>query len=507
MPEELRRPLQDAHQDDIDVSPELFAEADLLSTPEAGPAAVRGGAVRISSFLAGSLISVGTAALLFRHLGVVNTGRYTTALSLSAVVTGFTDLGLTAIGIRELAVLHGPERTRLARNLLGLRIVLTVIGVILISTFAFLAYGNLLGFGVLIAGAGVLVQNVQTTLAVPLMSGLRLGWVSALDFARLALTAGGVVVLVLAGAHLLPFLATPGVAAAIVVPVTAVLVRDMIPLSASFDISQWRTLLGPVLTYSAAVAASTLYFRVAIVIVSLVAGAEQLGYFSISFRVVEVLFTIPGLLVGAAFPIFARAARDDPERLGYALSRVFEVSLMVGVWIALSIAVGAHLAIQVIGGSHFLPATPVLAVQGIAVGATFVSTVFGYGMLSLHLHRLILMFNLAMLALVAVVVAILTSVDGAQGAAIGTASVEVVAAVGNGLLLVRGRPHLAPRLRAVPRVAVAALLGATPALAVGLPVVVRVFLSTAIYAVVLLALRAPPRELLALVPARFGGRR
>lgn len=484
----------------------MLAEVDLLSTSEAGPAAVRGGAMRISSFLGGSLVSVGTAALLFRHLGVVNTGRYTTALSLSAVVTGFTDLGLTAIGIRELAVLKGPERARLARNLLGLRIVLTVVGVVVISVFAFLAYGRLLGLGVLIAGAGVLVQNIQTTLAVPLMAGLRLGWVSALDLSRQLLTAAGIVVLVLAGAHLLPFLATAGVAAAVVLPITAALVRRLIPLRPSFDLSQWRSLVGPVLTYSAAVAASTLYFRVAIVIVSVIASAQQLGYFSISFRVVEVLFTIPGLLVGAAFPIFARAARDDPARLGYALSRVFEVSLMVGVWIALSIAVGAHLAIEVIGGAHFLPATPVLAVQGIAVGATFVSTVWGYGMLSLHLHRLILTFNLAMLALVAVVVAILTTVDGAQGAAIGTASVEIVAAVGNGLLLVRRRPHLAPRLRAVPRVAAAALLGATPALAGGLPVIVRVLLSTAIYAAVLLALRAPPQELLALVPVRFGRR-
>jgi O-antigen/teichoic acid export membrane protein len=280
----------------------------------------------------------------------------------------------------------------------------------------------------------------------------------------------------------------------------------MIPLGASFDLREWRTLLGPVLTYSAAVAASTLYFRVAIVLVSVLASARELGYFSISFRVVEVLFLIPGLLVGAAFPIFARAARDDPARLGYALSRVFDVSLMVGVWIALSIAVGAHFAIEVIGGARFLPATPVLAVQGIAVGATFVSSVWGFGMLSLHLHRLILTFNLAMLTLVAIVVAILVPLDGAQGAAIGTASVEVVAAVGNGLLLVRGRPHLAPSLRVVPLVAVAALLGAAPALATGLPVLVRVVLSTAIYGGTLVALRALPEELRTLLPGRRAGR-
>lgn len=482
-------------------------ELDLLSTPAAGPAAVRGGAMRTGSFLAGSLVSVGTAALLFRHLGVVNAGSYTTALSLSAVVTGFTDLGLTAIGMRELAVLHGDERARLARNMLGIRAALTVVGVVLVSAFAFLAYGRLLGFGVLIAGVGVLIQNTQTTLAVPLMAALRLGWVSALDFSRQLLTAAFIVVFVVLGAQVLPFLATPGLAAAVVLPVTALLVRGMIPLRASFDLRQWRALVGPVLTYSAAVAASTLYFRVAIVIVSLLASATQLGYFSISFRVVEVLFIVPGLLVGAAFPIFARAARDDPARLGYALSRVFEVSLMIGVWVALSIAVGARLAIQVIGGAQFLPAAPVLAVQGIAVGATFVSSVFGYGMLSLHLHRLILTFNLAMFALAAIVVAALVPVDGAQGAAIGTASVEVVAAIGNGLLLVRGRPHLAPSLRTLPLVALAALLGAAPALAGGLPVIVRVVMSSAIYLGVLVALKAPPRELLTLVPRRLGGAR
>jgi O-antigen/teichoic acid export membrane protein len=484
-----------------------YEPEDLLASAEAGPAAVRGGAMRVSSFLAGSLVSVGAAALLFRHLGVDDTGRYTTALSLSAVVTGFTDLGLTAIGMRELAVLKGAERARLARSLLGIRLVLTAVGVLLITIFAFLVYGRLLALGVLIAGAGVLVQNVQTTLAVPLMASLRFGWVSALDLSRQLLIAGFVVVLVVIGAHLLPFLATAGVAAAVVLVPTAALVRKIIPLSPSFDARQWRALIGPVLTYSAAVAASTLYFRVAIVLVSVLASARELGFFSVSFRVVEVLFTIPGLLVGAAFPIFARAAREDPARLGYALSRVFEVSLVVGVWIALSIAIGAHLAIQIVGGAKFVPAGNVLAVQGIAVGATFVSAVWGYGMLSLHLHRLILVYNLAMLAFVAAVVAVLIPLDGAQGAAIGTAGVELAGAVASGVLLVRGRPHLKPRLKALPRVALAAALAATPVLAGGLPAIVQLILSSIIYAVALVALKAVPSELFDAVPARLRWRR
>ncbi|PZS25132.1 MAG: hypothetical protein DLM61_20560 [Pseudonocardiales bacterium] len=354
----------------------------------------------------------------------------------------------------------------------------------------------------LIAGGGVLLANVQATFAVPLMAGLRLGWVSALDLAR---QIGGVVFIVLfivAGAQLLPFLATPAIEAAIVLVPTALLVRSDIPLRPLFAPADWRELIKPVLTYSIAVAAATLYFRVALVFVSLLASRRELGYFSLSFRIVEVLFAIPGLLVGAAFPIFARAARDDPERFGYAMSRVFEVLLIAGAWVALSLAVGSSLAIDVMGGRAFAPAAPILAIQALGLGAAFVSAVWAYAMLSLHLHRMILGLSLAAIVGIAAAVAVLAGADGARGAAIATAGVEIVMAIVTPVLLVRGRPHLRPRLAIVPKVALAALLGASPLLATEVPVAVHVLLSTLVYGIVLLALRAFPCELEALVRRR-----
>jgi len=491
--------------EDLEVAAAAVEAEDVLATSAAGPAAVRGAALRTGTFLGGTLISTGAAALLFRHLGDVDTGRYAAAVSLSAIVTGFTDLGLTAIGMREMSVLHGARRDQVARNLLGMRLVLTVLGVLVTATFAFLAYGRLLGLGVLISGAGVLLQNTQSTLSVPLMAALRFGWISSLDLLRQLVMAALVVMLVLLGAHLLPFLATAGIAAGIALVPTVFLVRGMIPIAASFDRREWRAMLAPIVTYSAAAAAGVLYFRIAILLVSLIAGPHALGYYGLSFRVVEVLFTVPATVVSAAFPIFARAARDDPARLRYALNRVFEVSLLAGVWMALSIAVGASFAVEVVGGRAFLPAVPILAVQGLAVGASFVGAVWAYGMLSLHLHRLILMFNIGMLALVAALVAVLTALDGAQGAAIGTAAAEICGAILGGVLLVRGRSYLAPKLTVVPKVAIAALLGAAPALLTGLPDVVRVILATIVYFAALFVLRALPHELLALVPARLRG--
>src|SRR5580692_8785350 len=89
---------------------------DILSTSAAGPAAVRGGALRVSGYVVGVLAGGLSAALLLRHLGKVDTGLYVLAGSLVAIVGAFSDLGLTAIGVREISILPPGEGWSLARD-------------------------------------------------------------------------------------------------------------------------------------------------------------------------------------------------------------------------------------------------------------------------------------------------------------------------------------------------------------------------------------------------------
>ncbi len=472
-----------------------LSEPDVLATPAAGRAVVRGTALRISSYVGGSLFGVAAAALLFRHLGVIDTGRYTTAISLSALVAGVTDLGLAGVCVRELSVLRGEQRTSFVRNLLGLRLVLASAGILLVTCFAFVAYGPLLGLGVLIAACGVLLQNTQTLLTVSLSVHLRLGWLSALELARQLTAAAMIAALVLLGAHLLAFLAVAALAALLLFAPTIALVRGDMPLRPSFDSRRWRALAGPMLTYSAAVLAGTVYLRVAVVLVSLLCPTRQLGYLSVSYRVVENLLFFPALLVGSAFPIFAHTAQADTARFAYVISRTFDAALIVGVWVSLSLAVGSRLAIELIGGAKFLSAAPVIAIQGISVAAVSVGGVWAAALLSLHLHRVILILNLSLLVAVAAAVAVLAPLYGAQGAAVATASMEVVSAIAGGLVLMRSRAHLRPSLRVAVKVAVAAAIGISPILLTSTPIVGRLALSSALYAAVLLALRAIPSDL------------
>jgi O-antigen/teichoic acid export membrane protein len=469
---------------------------DWLDDPAAGSAAIRGGAIRVGGFFAGMLLGVASFAVLAHHLNVVDVGRYSIAVALVTLVGGFSELGLTVVGVRELAIRTGESRQRFSRNLLGLRLVFGAVGGVAMVLFAAAAgYGTTLVEGVALGAIGVFLQSWQSTLAIPLMTDLRLGWVTLIDLLRAVLGGLLIVVLVLAGAGLLPFLAVTipvGIAALVV---NALVVRSGTPLMPAFDPAEWRGLLGIVVPYAVAVAAAAVYFQLALIVVSLIADARAIGYFGISSRVIQVLLAIPGLAVGAAFPIFARAARDDRERLVYALGRVFETCLVLGALISLVLGIGASVAIRIVGGAKFHPAAELLTIQAVGLGASFVGSVWSYGLLSLGRYRDILKINLTALVLGGGAVAVLVTLDGARGAAVGTAAGEVVLATLNAAALSRADHDLTPPLRIVPAVAVAAGLGSLTILA-DLPVIATCVVASAIYIGAVLALGAVPEGLL-----------
>ncbi len=478
------------------------AEAeDLLDTPAAGQAAIRGGALRIGGYVVGVAASVVSSALLLRHLGVEATGRYITVLSLVTLAGGVTDGGLAAIGVRELSTLRPALARRFFRGLAGLRLVFISAGVLFAVAFAILTgYSTTLVLGTLLAGIGFALGTQLTTYTLPLQAELRLEWVTALEVLRGLGTAGAIVVLVVLNLPLLAFWGTTIPAGIVAIGLAAVLIRRSMPLLPRVDRTVWRPLVRRTLPYSFATAVGVVYFRIAILIMSHVASPQQTGYYSASFRIIEVLFVVPVLLVGSTLPIFARAARDDRERLDYALGRTFEACGLMGLATGLALVTGAHFIISVVAGPHFAPSIAVLRIQGFALIATFVGASLSYSLLSLGRYREVLSVNLAVLVLSSVFTWVLASSHGALGAATATTAVEVLYAAMLAVAVWRAgtRPRLSRRRTS--GAVLAALLGALVLVPAGLPDVARPLLAEIVYCVALLVLGAVPAELLEQTP-------
>jgi O-antigen/teichoic acid export membrane protein len=471
------------------------AGPDILDTPAAGAAAIRGGALRIGGYAAGVALSVLAAALLIRHLGPADFGRYTAVISLVTILASVAEGGMTSIGVRDYSVLPPGRREQFLGQLAGLRLIATAGGVVIAIAFAVMAgYDREEVVGCAIAGLGLVLLGVQMSYAIPLQSQLRLGWVSILELLRQAITVVAIVLLVWAGASLVPFFWVIAVSVVGTLVVTVPLVRGVAPLLPSVRIREWRRLLALTVPFGAANAVGAVYVYLAVVVLSLISTEQQTGFFGASFRVFIVLGTVPGLLVASAFPILARAARDDDTRLAYALQRLWEIQLLLGLGLALCTVVGAGLAIDIVAGQDFEPSVDVLRIQALALPASFLLAVWGFALLSLSLYRGILVANGAALVVSLLLTLVLGRSYGAEGAALATVFGEGTLAAGYALTLVRRRPDLRLELDVVPRILAALGLAAAVLLVPGLSRELRLIAVAAVYALAAWVFRAVPAE-------------
>jgi O-antigen/teichoic acid export membrane protein len=472
-----------------------LARDDILDLPEAGPAVIRGGVLRVLGYVAGAGISVGSAVILLRYLSVADFGRYTQVIALVTIVAGLTDAGMTSIGVREFSVRERAVRDALMRNLLGIRLVLTAAGVAVALAFAVVAgYTSAMLAGMALAGAALVFQVAQGTIGVPLQAGLRLGWVTALDLLRQGGTALALVAGVVAGTGLAVLLAAPLPVAIALLALTYWLVRGSVRLAPAFDWASWRWLLTLTLPFALATAVGVIYAYVTVVLMSLVSTEQETGIFGAAFRVFVVIAAIPGLLVMTAFPVLARAARDNHRRLGYAVQRLFEVCVILGVAVALVTVVAAPTIIEILAGVKYDRSVPVLRVQGIVLLASFLVGLGGFALLSLGRHRALLLVNAVALATASALTLALTPEHGAIGAAYANLGGEVILVAGYFLALGRGENGARISFELMPRIALAAAAGVACAFAIPLNPPLVAALASAVYASVLVLLRAVPVE-------------
>jgi O-antigen/teichoic acid export membrane protein len=472
------------------------AEADILDTAAAGRAVIRGSMLRFGGYVVGTVATVASSAVVIRHLGLIDTGHFTTVTALVTVVATISDLGLGGVAVRGYASGPRPDGRRFLRNLLGIRITTALSGLLLAVLFGLMVgYPSVMVLGTGIAGAGMVVLVLQDGCSIPLQVSLRFGWVAGLQLAIQVAVAIEAVLLALAGAGLLPFFALqlPAVLPAFVV--TLVVGGRDSRLLPKIDMHEWRRMVGRILPYSAAVVLSVVYFQIAQIMVSVLSSSAQTGYFGVSFRVLAAFTTVPPLLVSTSLPLLARVAHHDEERFSYASRRLAETMLLAGCGVALGLFLGAGFAIRVVAGPGFGPSINVLRILAFALLGTFVIGARGYALLSLDRLHTLLVSNAIALTVVVAAGPPLIGAYGAKGAAIAMVAAELTLALCYEWALSHERPELRLPAGFVVRAAAATLAAGAVAVALGLTPLVSAVLGSVIYVAALLALGIVPAEL------------
>lgn len=477
--------------------PEQHRLDDPLSLPTAGPRAVRGGAIRVAGYLLGSGLAAAASIILLRYLGVVDFGRYVTVMSVVAIVTGLTDVGLTLVGQREY-VLQGTDEARrqLTATVLGIRFLVTPIAVALAVLFAFVAgYGTKLVLGTAIAGTSLIFANAALTFTIPLTAQLRFGAVTVAEVAQQLLTVAGNALLVAVGAGLLAFFGVQVVAAFGALVLTAALLGRRHLSWPRFVGSEWRSILVEALPMGLAVVVSVLYLRALVVMASLLTSGYETGLFATSYRILQILVAVPALMVGSAFPIMAATASSDHARLRYILQRLLEASLLVAIILVIVLAIAAEPIVRILGGSAYTPAATVLRIQAFALLGGFASVVWTTALIAIRRQAVLIVINGLAFACVVALGGALIPWLGAKGAAIAAVSGESLLALVALTMLVRAGRGFVPHLGFLARIAPGALLAAGCGLIPAVPALGRAGLGVLVFLAASLAFRAVPPEI------------
>ena len=426
---------------------------------------MRGGLVRVAGYGVGTALGLATAVLLLRHLGVEDFGRYATVTALLGIVAGVTDAGLTAVGSREISVARSAtERAHLLNNLLFLRVVGASLGVAVAVGFTVVAgYEGAVVGGTALGGVGVVLISAQSMLTVPIWVGLRIVSLTTLEVLRNLLTLVGVAILVLLGASLLPFFGVQLAVAVVLIPVTLVLARTGLRFASGVRRSAIVPLLRETLPLAVAFAMSVVYFRVLVVLVSLLSTEVETGLFGTSFRIFEMLLGLPVLMLSVALPLLSVAGDEDESRLRSALQSMTEASLLVATLLVVGIAILAEPGIRLVGGDEYVGAASVLRIQALALIPLFLVQTWQLGLIAGRAQRALAVANgLALAVVLALGVALVPS-GGAEAAAWVAVGAETALAVFLWIAVGRMREGAAPSLRFAWKVA----LAAAPAAAAG----------------------------------------
>ena len=266
----------------------------------------RGMAMRLGGQLVGGLASLAVLPLLIRHLGVEDFGRYVAVLALVAIAALASDVGLTGLALRDSALAPGERRRQVLAGLFGLRFAVAALGACGAIGFALAAgYEGSAVAGTALASAGLFPQIYADMVVVALVVEGRFGGAAAIETARSVGASLLIVILVIADADLVWFLAAWGGAAvigALVARVVGAGAADWPRPSAA----EARRVLGGASGYGLATALHVVYFRAVMLVVAGRAPALEAGWFGAGFRITEFVGAAAGQTAGSATPALAR---------------------------------------------------------------------------------------------------------------------------------------------------------------------------------------------------------
>ena len=454
-------------------------------------------AVQVAGKAAVLAIGLVSIAVITRYLGPDDYGRYTLALTYMQLFAVLADVGLFTIVVRDIS--RDPSRTEeLVGNTLTLRLVLSAVVIAVAAAISLLLpYDPDVRVAILLAGLPLLFGMLNSTFVTVLQSRLRMGRAVVGDVLGRAVALGAVA---LVAALDLGFYAVMGAAAAgalATAVTTMLLTRPLARVRFRAEPAVWRGLLRTALPLGLALAVNELYFRADTLIISLYEPYEQVGLYTLAYRMLELALVFGTVFLTTTFPLLSQAVANDEARARRTIQLSTDVFVVLGAPLVAGGLAVAPEVVELAAGEEFGDAATPLRILLAAGALAWVNGVFGYALIAKERQMSALWLNLSALVFNVGLNLLLVPRYGIVVAAAVTVASEMLILAGSYVLMRRYFGFFPAPRTLVPALVAAVAMGGLLWVLRDAPLAAVVPLGAAVYAGILWATSPASRELVA----------
>lgn len=372
-------------------------------------------------------ISIFITGFIARKLGVEEYGIFTFGVTFSALCLPFTNLGLRAISVRDIARNRGVAATYLGR-IVTIRIMIYLIVIMIVfAAFKCLQYEEKMVRVAYLFAMGLFFDVISTSYRDLFQAFEKMQYIAYIDiFLRLFSAVTAVIVLMMdygLYAVVLTYIGASGFAVAVSLYYAY---RYGINIVLGFN---WKFTIKSIkeaLPFGLTTIVKILFLRIDIAMLSKMVNGTTLGLYSAPANFLNRLNFIPGVLATASFPAIARAYKQNQADLEQVLRSLITFSFIISVPFTISIVFGSKAIILVIFGDQYLSSVKILHILAMIIPFNFFNNIVDSSFQAMDRQHLIFALNAVNLILVVVLNLIFIPLYGAMGACLALLSVHSV---------------------------------------------------------------------------------
>jgi len=335
-----------------------------------------------------TILGLAAVAVMARYLLEDGFGQYTTVFTFLSFFGIIADFGLTLI-TSQMISRPGADQRNLLNNLFSLRLVSAIIFLGLAPlAVLFMPYAPIIKLGVAVASLSFFFTALNQILVGFFQKNLTMTIVAVADALRSVVLVIGIILAAHFNFGLLSIIIATVISSAISFIIHYWFSRRYIRIIWQIDLKIWREIITKSWPLGVTIFLNLIYLRADTLLLSLLKNQNEVGIYGATYKVIDVLTSLPFMFAGLILPILTAAW--SVRNLDH-FNRVMQKSFDAMVMLALPLIIGAQLVAEplmtLIAGKNFAPAGAVLKILILATGFIFIGCLASHAVIALDKQK------------------------------------------------------------------------------------------------------------------------